>query len=112
MEPFIDISVPIPDEWEDCFEPRKYSAANKAEDPKLLQELLDSFSPQMCTKLTMDHCSEKTDDLVESLAEYASLDVLDEDNKFICVKCTENKKVCYRNPSLISCIAYSYVKHA
>ena len=92
VEPFIDISIPIPDEWENCFEPRKYSDDNKAENPGLLQELLESFSPQMCTKLTADSFSGKMEDLEQSLAEYTSLDVLDEDNKFICKKCTEDKK--------------------
>ena len=32
------------------------------------------------------------DDMEKSLAEYTSLDVLDEDNKFICAKCTEDRK--------------------
>ena len=35
----------------------------------------------------------KMNDLEQCLAEYTSLDVLDEDNKFICKKCTEDRKV-------------------
>lgn len=85
--------MPIPDEWEDCFKPRKYSETNKAEDPKLLQELLNDCSPQMCTKLTTDPLSRKMNDLEQCLAEHTSLDVLDEDNKFICKNCTEDRKV-------------------
>ena len=84
--------MPIPDEWERFFEPRKYSNANKAENPKQLQELLENFSPQMCTKLTVDTFSGNMEDLEQCLAEYTSLDVLDEDNKFICRKCTEDEK--------------------
>jgi len=88
----MDIAVPIPDEWEACFEPRKYSDTNKAENPKLLQELLDNFSTKMFTKLIMDPSSGEMDELGQCLAEYTSLDVLDEDNKFICIKCTEDRK--------------------
>lgn len=84
--------MPIPDEWDSHFEPRKYSDDNKAENPKQLQELLECFSPQMCTKLTTDAFSGNMDDLEQCLSEYTSLDVLDEDNKFICRKCTEDKE--------------------
>ena len=54
---------------------------------------MNDFSPQMCTKLTTDPLSGKMNDLDQCLAEYTSLDVLDEDNKFICKECNEDRKV-------------------
>ena len=46
----------------------------------------------MYTKLNMDDFCGKMDDLEQCLTEYTALDVLDEDNKFICKHCTEDRE--------------------
>ena len=101
MEPFLDVCVPIPDEGSRCFEHHHYPdyddpETNKAENPKLLQELLQSHG--MHVRLTKEPSSTSVDDLEQCLKEHTSLDVLDDDNKFICQKCTADRKsVSYEN---------------
>jgi len=95
VEPFLDVCVPIPDEGSSCVEHHRYPdcddpATNKAENPKLLKELLQSHG--MHVRLTEEPSSTSVDDLEQCLKEYTSLDVLDDDNKFICQKCTADRK--------------------
>ena len=94
MEPFLDVCIPIPDEDSCCVEHHYPNdddpATNKAENPKLLYELLKSRG--MHVRLTNEPFSTSVDDLEQCLKEHTSLDVLDEDNKFICQKCTADRQ--------------------
>lgn len=113
IEPFLDLSVPMPDKPVPMLDKpilqstKSQSSNNPAECPKLLQELLEKH--EMLTSLVMDEePPPPLNSLENCLKLFTSLDVLDEDNKFICDHCTKKKQeVCfdlcsYRNILLIS----------
>jgi len=94
IEPFVDLSIPMPDKnTEQISESRKSKTPkNVSECPKLLQEYLEKKDDMYVRLETDDKLSPPPDSLENCLKLFTSLDVLDEDNKFICDKCVEKKK--------------------
>ena len=84
----------MPDSNEPVSQSTKNQATNKvSECPKLLQERLKE--KKMFASLGMDMDLPSVGSLENCLQLFTSLDILDEDNKFICDHCTEElKKVC------------------
>ena len=102
IEPFLDLSVPMPDRNEPVA-PTTETTKNCSTCPILLQQHLKEQDKDMFTRLEMNvEFSPLSNSLEHCLKLFTSLDVLDEDNKFICDRCTEKKQqeVCF----YIACI--------
>lgn len=90
IEPFLDLSVPMPDK--NTKQPLENSKSetpkNASECSKLLQKHLKEHGMYTCLE-TDAELSPSSDSLENCLKLFTSLDILDEDNKFICDKCTD-----------------------
>ena len=86
----------------DKIEPKSQvsESGNRAEHPELLQELLKEHKLYTCLELDKELPLPSSKSLENCLKLFTSLDVLDEDNKFICDPCTnelkkKHQQVCY-----------------
>ena len=90
IEPFLDLSVPMPDKNEPVSQSLE-SPKNAAVCPMLLRALLEEY--KMFKSLVENAgFSPSINSLEHCLKLFTALDILDEDNKFICDQCTEEKK--------------------
>ncbi|XP_065908487.1 ubiquitin carboxyl-terminal hydrolase 45-like isoform X3 [Dysidea avara] len=106
-EPFLDLSVPLPDNsTRTSYEISSDEATGscetedreEAKNPISVQKLLRDH--ELITKLiepTTESPEHSSNDLKHCLTLYTTLDVLDEDNKFICDPCTDRLKKEWRD---------------